>query len=158
MRQCRCQVHVYAAMPLASTCICGNAAGKFMYMRQCRWEATIPLAKSCICGNAAGKRQCRGQVHVYTAIPFSCKNVMSNQHYRTRDGINIIAHAMHTLSCTGDKTSMIFASKSHLQASNSPSRWQRCHSTQEQSSHILSSLSPAIFQPLRMLFWHTLPP
>ena len=24
-------------MPLASTCICGNANDKFMYMRQCRW-------------------------------------------------------------------------------------------------------------------------
>ena len=81
-------------MPLASTCICGNAADKFMYMRQCRWEATIPLAKSCICGNAAGKRQCRWQVHVYTAIQFSCKNAMSNQHYRTRDGINIIANTI----------------------------------------------------------------
>ena len=139
MRQCSCQVHVYAAMPLASTCICGNAAGKFMYMRQCRWEAAIPRAKSCICGNAAGKRQCRGQVHVYAAMPtrqcgevhvytamlFSSKNEMSNQHYRTRDGINIIAHAMHTLSCTGDKTCMIFACKSHLHAPNSPARWQR---------------------------------
>ena len=40
VRQCRCQVHVYAAMPLASTCICGNANGKFMYMRQCRWEVS----------------------------------------------------------------------------------------------------------------------
>ena len=33
-------------MPLPSSCICGNAAGKYMYMRQCQW-----------------------QVHVYAAMP-----------------------------------------------------------------------------------------
>ena len=77
MRQCRCQAHVYAAMPLASSCyaamplasscyaamplasscICGNAAGnKFMYTRQCRWQ---------VHGKFMYVRQCRWQVHVW---------------------------------------------------------------------------------------------
>ena len=34
----RLDVYVYAAIPLTSSCMCGNAAAKFMYMRQCRWE------------------------------------------------------------------------------------------------------------------------
>ena len=46
-------------MPLTSSCMCGNAAAKFMYMRQCRWQvhvyAAMPMASSCICGNPAGK-------------------------------------------------------------------------------------------------------
>ena len=50
MRRCRCQAHVYAAMPLASSCICGNARG------QVHVYAAMPLASSCIFGNAAGKR------------------------------------------------------------------------------------------------------
>ena len=158
-------------MPLTSSCICGNAAAKFVYMRQCRWQvhvyAAMPLTSSCICGNAAGKRQLRGQSHVYAAMPLVNGNAAGKSMYtrqsrfpaKMRCRINIIAHAMEsTLSRTRSCTGMILASKSHLQASNSPSRWQRCHSTQEQSSHILSSLSPAIFQPLRMLFWHPLPP
>ena len=143
VRQCRCQVHVYAAMPLASTCICGNANGKFMYMRQCRWEAAMPRAKSCICGNAAGKRQCRGQVHVYAAMPLGSGNAAGKFMYtrqcrflaQMRCRINIIAHHMgskisHTRCIPlqthiGDKTSLNFACKPHLQVPNSPSRWQR---------------------------------
>ena len=35
----RLDVYVYAAMPLTSSCMCGNAAAKFMYMRQCRWNS-----------------------------------------------------------------------------------------------------------------------
>ena len=81
VRQCRWQVHVYAAMPLAS---------------------------SCICGNAAGKRQCRGQVHVYAAMPLGSGNAAGKLMYMqcrflAQMSCRIIPiHAspfMHILSC-----------------------------------------------------------
>jgi len=57
--------------------LCGDAVGKFIYMRRCRGQvhvyAALPLASLCICGNAAGKfmymwQRC-WQVHIYAAMP-----------------------------------------------------------------------------------------